>query len=411
MPYARSLHPNAPLTPEGRRRMVSCVIDEGWTVTATAERFQVDAKTVRKWRDRFLAEGVSGLVDRSSVPLRSPNRTPKRIRRRVLVLRRKRRWGANHIAHETGLAPSTVQNILNRAGVGRLDQGDRATNTVEGGGSKPLRYQRDTPGELIHVDIKKIAGIPDGGGWRTRGRGYRGESSKARYAGYRYIHTAIDDRTRIAYSEILNDEKAVTAAGFWKRAAAFYQTLGIQCQAVITDNGGCYKSGLWHRACATTGTKVTKTRPRRPQTNGKVERFHRILLEEWAYIRPWTSEHQRHNGYHGFIHFYNHHRSHGSLGWATPTSTLKDNLPKSTPSSLLSNVSLGSQRSRWPGSPWPRRARTPIDQQPPRTTWSYDVAADAFSARLPNSPPIGMKRPRPMSAMTITYVNASDEKF
>ena len=324
MTYARSQHPNAPLTPEGRRRMVECVVERKWTVTATAERFQVDAKTVRKWRDRFLTEGESGLRDWSSRPRRSPNRTPRSLRRRVIRLRKKRRWGADHIGHELGLAASTVQNILNRAGIGRLDRGDRATHKV-----KPCRYQRDWPGELIHVDIKKLAGIPDGGGWRLHGRGYHGEkATKGRWAGYRYIHTAIDDRTRIAYSEILNDEKATTAAGFWTRAAAWYQSIGIECQRVLTDNGGCYKSGLWHRACAATGTQVKKTRPRRPQTNGKVERFHRILLEEWAYIRPWTSEHQRSLAYHGFIHFYNHHRAHGSLGWATPTSILKDNLPK-----------------------------------------------------------------------------------
>jgi len=303
--------------------MVKCVLDDGWTVTATAQRFQVDAKTVRKWRNRFLAEGDTGLVDRSSRPHRSPNRTPRRLRRRVITLRQKRRWGADHIAHETGLAGSTVQNILNRAGLGRLDRGDRATNTMA-----IQRYERDTPAELIHVDIKKLAGIPDGGGWRTRGRGYEGEKAKSRYVGYRYIHTAIDDRTRIAYSEILDNESAVTAAEFWMRAAAWYRTLGIECQRVITDNGSCYRSGLWHRACQATGTTVKKTRPRRPQTNGKVERFHRILLEEWAYIRPWISETQRSDAYDGFIHFYNHHRSHGSLKWATPLAILSDNLPK-----------------------------------------------------------------------------------
>ena len=301
--------------------MVRCVTDRGWTVTATAERFQVDAKTVRKWRDRFLAGGDEGLVDRSSRPHRSPNRTPRQLRRRVIELRRKRRWGADHIGFEVGLASSTVQNILNRAGLGRLDRGDRATNR------EPVRrYQRDTPGELIHVDIKKLSGIPDGGGWRIHGRGNDSHHGHGGY-GYRYIHTAIDDRTRIAYSEILTDEKAVTAAGFWSRAAAWDSAIGIQPQRVITDNGSCYRSGLWHRACAGTGTAVKKTRPYRPQTNGKVERFHRILLEEWAYIRPWTSDNQRRTAYDGFIHFYNHHRSHGSLGWATPIDTLQDNVP------------------------------------------------------------------------------------
>jgi transposase InsO family protein len=304
--------------------MVDCVLERGWSITATAGRFQVNVTTVRKWRDRFLADGEAGLQDRSSRPHRSPNRTPRALRGRVIRLRKKRRWGADHIAFEVGLAASTVQLILNRAGLGRLDRGDRATDTPP-----PRRYQRERPGELIHVDIKKLAGIPDGGGWRSRGRGYQGEkSTRSRYAGYRYIHTAIDDRTRIAYSEILNDEKAATAAGFWTRAAHWYQSIGITPQRVLTDNGGCYRSGLWHRACNATGTVVKKTRPRRPQTNGKVERFHRILLEEWAYIRPWTSENQRHDAYHGFIHFYNHHRHHGSLNWATPISILKDNLPE-----------------------------------------------------------------------------------
>jgi len=197
---------------------------------------------------------------------------------------------------------------------------DRAT-------APPKRYQRDEPGELVHVDVKKLAGIPDGGGWKARGRGYAGEYSVDRQVGYRYLHTALDDRSRLVYSEILDDERAVTAAAFWARAAAWFASHGIRCERVITDNGSCYKSGLWHQACAATATSVKKTRPRRPQTNGKVERYHRILLEEWAYIRPWTSERQRHAAYARFVHFYNHHRSHGALGWATPISTITDNLP------------------------------------------------------------------------------------
>jgi len=316
-------HPNAPLTPEGRRRMVRCVIEDGWTIEATADRFQVDAKTVRKWRDRYIADGDAGLRDRSSRPHRSPNRTRRQIRRRVCRIRKRRRWGADHIAYEVGLATSTVQNILNQAGLGRLDRGDRATDRAQ-----VRRYQRDTPGELIHVDIKKIAGIPDGGGWRIRGRGYKGDGAKRRRVGYRYIHTALDDRSRIVYSEILDDEQAVTAAGFWRRAAAWYRSIGITPERVITDNGSCYRSTAWHEACASTRTMVRKTRPYRPQTNGKVERFHRILLEEWAYIRPWRSETQRADAYTGFIHFYNHHRTHGALGWSTPSSIIQDNLPE-----------------------------------------------------------------------------------
>lgn len=304
--------------------MVACVLERNWTIEATAERFQVDAKTVRKWRDRYLAESVAGLQDRSSRPHRSPNRTPQPCRDQVVELRRQRRWGADRIAHEVGLAASTVQSILSAEGWGRLDRGDRATAAVH-------RYVRERPGELIHVDVKKIAAIPDGGGWRVRGRGYVGEHSRSRRPGYRYIHTALDDHTRLVYSEILDDEQAATAAGFWARAATWFAGLGIVCERVITDNGACYRSGLWHRACQASGTRVKKTRPRRPQTNGKVERYHRTLLEEWAYIRPWTSEHERTHAYRGFCHFYNHHRPHGALDWSTPTTTLtrahRDNLP------------------------------------------------------------------------------------
>ena len=301
--------------------MVSCVLDDGWTIEATAERFQVDAKTVRKWRDRFLAEGDAGLFDRSSRPRRSPNRTRRAVRRRVLHLRRTRRWGADHIAHELGLSSSTVGAILRAEGCSRLDRGDRAT-----AGRKIRRYERERPGELIHVDVKKLAAIPAGGGWRVHGRGTEAGRGH-RKAGYRYLHSALDDRSRLVYSEILDDEQGATAAAFWSRAVAWFAQLGITCERVITDNGACYRSRAWHAACTATDTTMKTTKPYRPQTNGKVERYHRILLEEWAYIRPWRSEAHRTAAYAGFVHFYNHHRSHGALGWATPASIVRDNLP------------------------------------------------------------------------------------
>ena len=324
MTHARSQHPNAVMTPAGRRRMVDCVLVRGWTVEATAERFQVDAKTVRKWRDRFVADGDAGLQDRSSRPARSPNRTPLACRRRVLQLRREHRWGADHIAFEVGIAASTVQSILRAAGVGRLDRGDRAT-------APPVRYERDRPGELIHIDVKKIGGIPAGGGWRMHGiqAGYR--NSTRERPGYRFIHTAVDDRTRLAYSEILHDEQAVTAAGFLDRAVLWFAERGVTIERVLTDNGPCYLSRVWAAACDAHGIVHRRIRPRRPQTNGKVERFHRILLEEWAYIRPWTSETERVAGYLHFMHFYNRHRSHGALQWRSPMDTLtllnEDNVP------------------------------------------------------------------------------------
>ena len=323
MSQVRSQHRNAVLTPVGRRRMVACVLEKGWTIEATAERFQVDAKTVRKWRDRFMAEGEVGLQDRSSRPHHSPNRTPRSCRRQVLRLRRRRRWGAAHIAHELGLASSTVQAILRSEGVARLDRGDRATDRPA-----PKRYERERPGELVHVDVKKIAAIPDGGGWRMHGDRARGRRT---LAGYRYIHTALDDRSRLAYSEVLGDEQAETAAAFWERAVAWFAGHGVLVERVLTDNGACYRSRAWAAACAARCITHKRTRPYRPQTNGKVERFHRILLEEWAYIRDWTSEAQRVIGYGRFMHFYNLHRSHGSLGWLSPMATLArcrgDNLP------------------------------------------------------------------------------------
>ena len=316
MSHARSQHPNAVLTPQGRRRMVACVLDKGWTIEATAERFQVDAKTVRKWRDRFLAEGDAGLRDRSSRPHRSPNRTARSCRREVIRLRRTRRWGADRIAHQVGIAASTAQSILVAAGVGRLDVGDRATASAQ----RPERYQRERPGELVHVDVKKIAAIPQGGGWRAHGRQHH--LHRQFMVGYRYIHTAVDDRTRIAYSEVLHDEQAGTAAAFWDRAVLWFALRGVAVQRVLTDNGACYRSRAWAAACARTSVTHKRTRPYRPQTNGKVERFHRILLEEWAYIRDWSSEAERVVGYDRFMHFYNRHRPHGALGWQSPMATL-----------------------------------------------------------------------------------------
>ncbi len=318
-------HPNAPLTPRGRLKMVQVVEEDGWSVAAVADRFQVDPKTVRKWVARYRAEGTAGLEDRMSRPRRSPQRTPRPLRRRVCRLRKKRRWGPARIAAEVGLASSTVHRILVQASLNRLDRGDRATNR------EPVRrYQKDRPGELVHVDVKKLAQIPDGGGWRLHGRGrdgYGGHSG----AGCVYLHSAVDDRTRLAYTEEHPNEQGATAAGFWRRAVAWYRLWGIVVERVLTDNGPCYRSRAWAQACADQGIRHSRTRPYQPQTNGKVERFHRILIEEWAYIRPWHSATERSEALAGFLHFYNHHRPHGSLNWQPPISTLsqflRDNVP------------------------------------------------------------------------------------
>ena len=231
----RPQHPNAALTPAHRLKMVRLVVEEGWSVPAVAQRFQVDDKTVRKWCDRYRAEGAAGLEDRSSRPRHSPNRTPEPLRRRVVELRHHTRRGAGFIAHATGMHASTVHRICVAEGLGRLDRGDRST----GPPTKPLRYERETPGEMVHVDVKKLPAIPDGGGWRTHRRGNAGPRQRARW---RYVHSAIDDRTRLGYSEIHTNETGATAAGFWLRAAAFYALCGIACERVLTNNGPCYRS-------------------------------------------------------------------------------------------------------------------------------------------------------------------------
>jgi transposase-like protein len=260
--HARSQHPNAVLTPNGRRRMIDCVLGRGWTVAATAQRFQVDAETVRKWRDRFVAEGAAGLWDRSSRPHRSPNKTSPRGRREVIRLRTKRRWGADHVAHEVGPAASTVQSILNAKGLGRLDRSDRASDR------EPIRrYQRDRPGELVHIDVKKLSGIPAGGGWRIHGRGQAPRSRRST-VGYRYIHSAVDDRTRVAYSQIHDNEQGATAVGFWHRAHAIFAAHGIDVERVLTDNGPCYKSRHWRHPHQTRQGQP----PRRAQLAASVRR-------------------------------------------------------------------------------------------------------------------------------------------
>ena len=311
----RPQHPNAALTVAQRLKMACLVVEDGWSAAAASQRFQVDAKTVRKWAGRYRREGRAGLEDRSSRPRNSPNRTPEAQRRRVVELRRRCRRGAGFIACVTGVPASTVQRILAAEGLGRLDRGDRST----GPPPKPLRYQRETPGELVHVDVKKLPAIPDGGGWRIHGRGNAGPRQRA---GWRYVHTAIDDRTRLAYSEIHSNETGATAAGFWRRAAAWFALIGVNCERVLTDNGPCYRSRDFLQSLKDTRTSPRRTRAYRPQTNGKVERFHRILNDEWAYASDWNSDTERTRAHRLYMHHYNAHRPHGALNWNTPMATL-----------------------------------------------------------------------------------------
>lgn len=307
-------HARASLTPQGRLKLVQLVVDEGWAQARVAERFQVARGTVSKWVARFRIEGQAGLADRSSRPHLSPNQTPRRVERRIIALRITRRWGPHRIAYHLGLPQSTVSKVLTRYRVPLLGHIDLNTG-VRVRKPKPVRYEHERPGDLIHVDVKKLGRIPDGGGHRTLGQA-KGKKNKTG-VGYSFIHSAIDDNSRMVYSEILANERQETAAGFWERAEAFFASQGITVQRVLTDNGNCYRSRMFNDALGD-DVKHRFTRPYRPQTNGKIERFHRTLAFEWAYARHYGSDAARAATYQAWIHSYNHHRPHTALGGLSP---------------------------------------------------------------------------------------------
>jgi len=241
------------------------------------------------------------MVDRSSRPHHSPNRTHRRVEKKIKHLRTTKQLGPVQIAGRLGMHASTVHRVITRLGLPRLALLDQATGELIRR-PKPVRYEHKAPGDLVHVDIKKLGNIPDGGGWRTHGRTKGGANSRAHTPerkgshpklGYAYLHNAVDDHSRLAYIEIHNDEKAETAAGFWHRAVVWFAVQGIFIDRVLTDNGACYRSQKWAEAMLNTDCKHKRTRPYRPQTNGKVERFNRTLLHEWAYARPYASEQLR----------------------------------------------------------------------------------------------------------------------
>jgi len=327
-------HANACLSPNGRLRLAQLVVDQGWTQARAAERWNCSITTVRRWVGRYRELGRDGMHDRSSRPHHSPRQTPTRRERRVIGLRVSRRWGPARIAYLLHMPVSTVHKILTRYGCPPLTWTDPATGIRIRGPRMSRRptnaYVHDAPGDLIHVDIKKLGRIPDGGGWRVHGRGssqdLRAKSVREKAArsgaggsrGYVYIHHAVDDHTRLAYSEIHSDERKETAVGFWQRARAWFAAHGVTVHAVLTDNGACYRSKLWAKTLAAAGIKHRRTRPYRPQTNGKVERFNRTLLEEWAYARPYRSEADRAATYPAWLHTYNHHRGHTALKGKSP---------------------------------------------------------------------------------------------
>jgi transposase InsO family protein len=322
-------HANAALTPRHRLRLARLIVEEGWPVAQAAAFFHVAWPTAKRWADRYAAMGADGMTDRSSRPHRMPARTPPRLVRKVVALRWRQRLGPVAIGAQLGMPASTVHAVLTRCRINRLHHIDIRTGEVA------RRYEHERPGALIHVDVKKLGNIPDGGGWRYVGRAQgkrnRAVTDKPRNArwepkmGTAFVHTVIDDHSRVAYAEIHDDETAATAIAVLRRAVSWFAVRGVRVERVLSDNGSAYKSHAWRDACAELDIKVKRTRPYRPQTNGKIERFHRTLADGWAYARLYTSEDDRRAALPQWIHFYNHHRIHSAIG-GTPLSRL-NNLP------------------------------------------------------------------------------------
>lgn len=325
-------HRNAILAYSGRLQLARCIVVDGWPLRRAAERFNVSVPTAARWSHRYRDLGETGLEDRRSRPLTCPHRTAVRTERRVLGLRVNRRWGPARIAYHLRLNISTVHRILTRYLCPPLRFTDPATGTRIRGRDRARRYEYAWPGEMVHVDVKKLGRIPDGGGHRIHGR-VQGEanararnlaegrrSNRGQVRGYSFIHHAVDDHSRFVYSEILPDETQATASAFMRNAIAAFAAQGVKIQRVLTDNGACYRSRAFATVLADSGISHKRTKPYRPQTNGKVERFNRILQEEWAYARAYRSETERQACYQDFIEHYNHHRPHTALKGASPAS-------------------------------------------------------------------------------------------
>jgi transposase InsO family protein len=318
------LHGNAALSWSGRRRLAESVAIEGSTLVAAAAAAGVSVRCARKWVARYRQEGECGLYDRSSAPRRVANRTPAE-RVEVIVLLRRLRFTAAEIAETLGMALSTVSAILTRSGMGRLGRI---------GLEQPIRYERERPGELVHLDVKKLGRIAGGAGWRVRDRRQHynptftdAAGNRRRTVGWEYVHIAVDDYSRLAYAEVLADEKATTAAGFLRRALAYYHRHGIAVERILTDNGSCYRATLHALACRTLGVRHSRTRPYRPQTNGKAERFIRTLLSGWAHGAIYRSSAERTAALDGWLWHYNHRRPHSALGHQPPVT--RTNVPGS----------------------------------------------------------------------------------
>ena len=312
------LHGNAALSWRGRRQLAKRVVEQGWTLKAAAEAAGVSVRCARKWVVRYRIEGERGLFDRSSAPQRVANRTPAE-RVQAIVALRQLRMSAAEIAETLAMALPTVSGILTRHGLGRLGRL---------GLEQPLRYERSRPGELVHIDVKQLGRIEGGAGKRVTGgikrnpdrRRLDAAGIERKTIGWEYVHVAIDDHSRLAYAEVLPDQKARTAIGFLHRAVAFYRRYGITIERLLTDNGSAYVSALHALACRRLGIRHLRTRPFRPQTNGKAERFIRTLLAGWAYGAIYASSPERTRALDGWLWHYNHRRRHSALGRQPPVS-------------------------------------------------------------------------------------------
>jgi transposase InsO family protein len=316
------LHGNAPLGPKGRRHLALRVLEEGIALTEAAEAAGVSARTARKWVRRYREEGDAGLLDRSSAPHRVHNSTPPDRVEAIAALRRLRMTGPE-IAEILEMATSTVSAVLKRVGLGRLSRLAPA--------EPPNRYERSRPGELIHIDVKKLGRIgPNGPGHRVTGRRVGNATAtdaagrRRRQVGWECVHVCVDDATRLAYAEVLPDERATTVIGFLRRAVAFYRSHGITVERLMTDNGSAYRSTAHALACRAMGIRHIRTRPYRPQTNGKAERFIRTMLREWAYAALYGSSPERAAALSGWLERYNSHRRHGALGHRPPMRRLRE---------------------------------------------------------------------------------------
>ena len=308
------LHANAALSLNGRERLARRVVEQEWTLTEAAAAAEVSVRCARKWVGRYRAEGELGLVDRPSAPVTVANRTAERRVEAIAALRRLRFTGPE-IAEALGMALSTVSGILTRIGMGRL--GRLGLEPAE-------RYERARPGELIHVDVKKLGRIARPGHRVLGTRAARGYHRRQFEQGWEFVHIAIDDCTRLAYVEVLTDERAANAVAFLRRAVAFYRRHGITVERVITDNGSAYRSTVHAIACRAMGVRHLRTRPYRPQTNGKAERFIRTMLGGWAYGALYRNSTERTAALDGWLDYYNHQRRHSALGHKPPIARLNE---------------------------------------------------------------------------------------